>query len=104
MRFETKSSDVTEGHGAAASLPKGLLPPGFELYDKPEKKWLRWSPRIWIGPGKDPGAGAGSKAGSSKPGAAPAKQKPEKVHFKEGAKQDPKSHHWFQKLFHRGSD
>ena len=76
----------------------------FELYDKPEKQWLRWSPRIWIGPGKDPGAGTGAGPGSATKRRARAKQKPEKVHFKQDAGKDPKSHHWFQKLFHRGSD
>ena len=109
LHVHTESLSALLAGGIALATPDKPGPPAaagsvFELYDKPEKKGLRWSPRIWIGPGKDPGAGAGSKAGSSKPGAAPAKQKPEKVHFKEGAKQDPKSHHWFQKLFHRGSD
>ena len=35
IHYNPKVPDVTESHGALASLPKGLLPPGFELYDKP---------------------------------------------------------------------
>lgn len=65
----------------------------FKLYPESEKKWLRWSPRIWVGSGPDPGA-----AGPA------AKQEPEKVHFKGEAAKSSKSHHWFHHLFHKGDD
>jgi paraquat-inducible protein B len=57
----------------------------FELASEEPKHWVKWDPQLPVG----------SRSG----GAAKAEPK-EKVHHKEDAKGDPKSHHWFHHLFH----
>ena len=59
----------------------------FELASEEPKHWLKWDPRLPVGSG----SGAAAKA-----------EPEEMVHHKEDAKDDPKSHHWFHHLFHKG--
>jgi paraquat-inducible protein B len=77
--------------------PRAAAGSVFELQSKMKDDWLKWSPRIWVGPeGKDPGRSAAAAAGT------PVKEKPPvKVHHKPEAAKDKESHHWFPHLRHR---
>jgi paraquat-inducible protein B len=57
----------------------------FELASEEPKNWVKWDPRLPVG---------------SRSGGAAKAEPEEKVHHKEDAKDDPKSHHWFGHLFH----
>lgn len=57
----------------------------FRLQPEEKDDWLKWSPRIPLGRGKSHTAAR--------------KEEPEvKVHHKEEAMKDEKSHHWFHDL------
>jgi len=97
LQIQTESLAALLKGGVAFATPNDPGDPVaegsvFKLHDELNDDWLKWSPEIWIGPGKNPDA---------KP-SAQGKKKPKRVHHKFGEK--PKSKevnpiHWFEHLF-----
>lgn len=61
------------------------------MHEKLDDEWLKWSPEIWIGPGKDPRAKSESES----------EKKPKRVHHKAKSKKhgfDLNPIHWFEDL------
>ncbi len=64
----------------------------FRLHDKLDDDWLKWSPELWIGPGKNPRAKPSTKI----------EKDPKRVHHKAGKEKqgvDLNPIHWFEHLF-----
>lgn len=98
LKIQTESlASLLEGgvSFATPNKPGALVAEGsvFRLQTKLEDDWLKWSPQIWIGPGKNPQAKSTTKR----------EREPQRVHHK--AKDAKKSGvdlnpiHWFKHLF-----
>lgn len=97
LKIQTESLAALLKGGVAFATPNDPAAPVaegsvFKLHDKLDDDWLKWSPKIWIGPGKNPDAK--SKAVREKPR--------KRVHHKAKTEQqgvDLNPIHWFKHLF-----